>query len=118
MKPSLMKKERDRLSLSLLFVTILCVTIGFLPQRNWYVDPETNHHVTEWTLGFRFSPLWKYINSEAPDGSFVWKAGIEFPSWSWVPFTAGAVCFELWSRRRRKSVDLTQQSELQTSHID
>ena len=107
-----MKKVSDRLSLTLLFLAIICVTIVFFPQSNGYVDPETNEHVTEWTLGFRFSPLWKYINSEAQDGSFVWKAGLQFPSWPWIPFAAGVACLELWSRHRRKRIDSVQEPKL------
>ena len=102
---SVMKKERDWLSVFLLSVAIVGIVMGFFPQADWYFDPGTNEHVTEWTLGFKFSPLWTYSKREAQDGSFVWQAGIQILSWSWIPFAVGATTFELWSRRKRKRME-------------
>lgn len=97
------EKQKD----ALLVAAIVCVLVGLFPQGESHRDPATDEQLTEWTLGFSFSPLWEYNKRQSPDGSFTWKAGFQFLSWSWIPIAAGAALLELWTRRRRKRKKVT-----------
>ncbi len=107
-----MARKQNRLSTLFLVAAIICLAIGIFPQGAWYTDPETAEQVTEWTLGLRFSPLWRYVKREMPDGSFNWQAGVELRSWSWLVSGVGVACLELWHRRRRPRVASNRQPEI------
>jgi len=96
------EEKRDQLSNSLLLVAIAGVIIGLFPQWGSHTDPETNEQVTEWTLGFSFSPLWKYKQRQSPDGSFHSEWGLQFLSWSCIPIIVAAASLKLRTRRRSK----------------
>ena len=97
-----MPQHQDKISTLLLLVGLLSVVTGLFPQGGWHTDPATDEVVTQWTLGFTFSPLWKYTKRQSSDGSFKSTSGLQFLSWSWIPIAIGAICLELLSRRRRK----------------
>ncbi len=96
------EEERDRLPNSLLLVAMAGVVIGLFPQWGLHTDLETNEQVTEWTLGFSFSPLSKYNQRQSSDGSFHSEWGLQFLSWSCIPIIVAAASLKMWTRPRSK----------------
>ena len=95
-------KSRDWLSLPLLLAALACGVVGLFPHHGWQIDPQTNDRVSTWTIGLPFSPLWIYVHRMSLDGTFNWKATIQFVCWSWASIIIGVTLFGIRKRRRTK----------------
>lgn len=101
-----MGTSSSRASKLLLIVAVLCFILGFMPYGRKYTDTTTGEQITEWRIGFDFSPLWHYHSRESEHG-MEFESGFKMPSWSWIPVAVGAICLEL--RRRRIGASAPQE---------
>ena len=90
--------SRGPVSTALLFVGVICLAIGLMPNGKKYTDSATSERVTEWRIGLEFSPIYEYIERKS-DSGMKFESGLNVLSWSLVPILIGATCLEL--RRRR-----------------
>ncbi len=85
-----MGETNNRMSGVLLAISIVCLIVGLMPSGKRYTDRATHERVTEWRLGFDFSPLWEYVTRESSAG-FKMDSGFRFASWSWIPVATGSM---------------------------
>ncbi|MCP4786646.1 MAG: hypothetical protein GY903_02935 [Fuerstiella sp.] len=90
--------SREPVSTVLLFVGVIGLAIGLMPNGKKYTDSATSERVTQWRIGPEFSPIYEYTKRET-DGGMKFESGLNILSWSLVPILIGSTCLEL---RRRK----------------
>ena len=89
---------RTPVSTALLFVGVICLGIGLIPNGKKYTDSATKERVTRWRVGLEFSPIYEYTSRES-DGGMKFESSLRMLSWSLLPVAADAACLEF--RRRR-----------------
>ena len=99
-----MTQRKNNLPNCLLGVAIVCFVLSLFPYGGSHTDPETAEQVTEWSLGFPFSPLWTYMQRDTAAGMKV-EMGIRFLSWSWIPLIVSSLCLKLRRHYRQMLVN-------------
>ena len=84
-----MRFWQDRVSCLLLGLAIACFLVGAFPQWSEWVDPANGDQVSEYRLGFWFSPVYQHVRRDhrqvvggALQGGYTIESGPNWLSWS------------------------------------
>jgi hypothetical protein len=95
--------KRNAVSWLLLALALVCLGGGLFPWRNGEADPASGYHVTEWTVGLPFSPLYRSLREKwvQPGGAVsVEESGVKWLSGSALLVLCGVGCLGGWLRYR------------------
>jgi len=98
---------RERVCWLLLALAIACFVVGAFPQWNEWVDPANGDNVSEYRLGFWFSPVYQHVRRDhrqvvggALEAGYTIESGRNWLSWSSLVILIGLGSFGILRWRR------------------